>query len=127
MLHYLKTLQDWFDPSQWEKLPIARAAASFLQDLHHDPAIIEMKPQHIAIACINLALQCYGAQVPLVDEEESVTWYSVCDFQIDALKDGNLKIIIFLQPFSRDLQKDQLWSIMERIMEVYNKESELIS
>jgi len=86
MLHYLKTLQDWFDPAQWEKLPIARAAASFLQDLHHDPAIIEMKPQHIAIACINLALQCYGAQVPLVEEEESVTWYSVCDFQMGILE-----------------------------------------
>ncbi|KAF4524293.1 hypothetical protein B566_EDAN005349 [Ephemera danica] len=95
LLHYLKTLEDWFDPCAWKKLPIAKAAASFLQ----------LKPQHVAVACINLALQCYGAQVPLVDEGEGFTWYSV---------------------FAEDLQKDALWDIMEKIMDVYNREHEFL-
>ncbi|PSN49340.1 Cyclin-related protein FAM58B [Blattella germanica] len=76
------------------------------RDFHFDPSIVDYTPQHIAIACINLALQCYGGQVPFTDEGEGgTTWYSV---------------------FCEDLQKDKLWEIMEKIIEVYGKEPDLV-
>uniref|UniRef100_A0A1B6F6L5 Cyclin-Q n=1 Tax=Cuerna arida TaxID=1464854 RepID=A0A1B6F6L5_9HEMI len=103
MLHYLKSLQTWIYPEAWEKVPIVHMAYSFLQDFHYVPAILDYKPQHIAIACINLALQVYGVQVPYTDEDEGITWYSV---------------------FVDDLTKDHIWDIMENIMDVYEKESE---
>nr|CAD7455854.1 unnamed protein product [Timema tahoe] len=72
------------------------------KDFHFEPSILDYTPQHIAVACINLALQCYGMQVPYTDEAE-ILWYSA---------------------FVQDLQKDQLWEIMEKIMEVYDNEPE---
>ena len=50
----------------------------------------------------------YGVQVPYTLEEdtEGVTWYSA---------------------FTEDLTKDTLWQIMERIIDCYNEEPNLIS
>lgn len=49
-----------------------------LQDFHHNPAILNYKPSHIAICCLSLALQTYGVQVPLTDEnDDSTVWYNV--------------------------------------------------
>ena len=74
----MKTLQDWLGSSIWNSVPLAKAAASFLQDFHHSPKILNHKPTHIAIGCLALALQTYGIQVPLSDEaEDSNMWYSV--------------------------------------------------
>ncbi|XP_067004400.1 cyclin-Q isoform X2 [Anabrus simplex] len=101
LLHYLKSLEGWFSKEDWTKIPIAKAASAFLQDFHYDPAILDYSPQHIALACINLALQCYGVQVLSTDEGDAPTWYTV---------------------FAEDLEKDKLWEIMENIIEVYNKE-----
>lgn len=86
---------------QWNSTPIARAAASFLQDFHHDPSILEYTPQHVAIACISLAVQCYGVQLPLVDDGDEDVWYAV---------------------FAKDLSRDRHWEIVEKMMEVYNRE-----
>lgn len=48
------------------------------QDFHFDASILDYSPQHVAVACINLALQCYGVQVPYTDEGDGgVAWYSV--------------------------------------------------
>ncbi|XP_018327167.1 cyclin-Q [Agrilus planipennis] len=105
MLHYLRTLEGWIGKEKWSNSPIARTAAAFLQDYHHDPSILDYPPQHIAIACISLALQCYGITLPLIEENEDEMWYSV---------------------FVKDLQKDKHWEIMEKIMEVYNKEPETV-
>lgn len=78
MLHYLRSLQTWVNEDDWRKLPIARVAAGFLHDFHHDPSILDYKPQHIAIACISLAMQIYGTSVPLSDEiDDSTMWYAV--------------------------------------------------
>nr|CAD7572396.1 unnamed protein product [Timema californicum] len=77
-------------------------------DFHFEPSILDYTPQHIAVACINLALQCYGMQVPYTDEAE-LLWYSSES----------------LQAFVQDLHKDQLWEIMEKIMEVYDNEPEM--
>ncbi|XP_037926804.1 cyclin-Q [Hermetia illucens] len=104
MLYYMKSLQDWFGSTKWNSLPIAKTAAAFLQDFHHNPAILNYKPSHIAICCLSLALQTYGVQVPLTDEnDDSTVWYNV---------------------FVKDLTKDKHWEIIEHIMEVYNSEGD---
>lgn len=104
MLHYLRSLEGLLGPEMWNKTPIARTAAAFLQDFHHDPSILDFEPKHVAVACISLALQCYGVQLPLMEDSDDEAWYSV---------------------FVKDLQKEKHWEIMEKIMEVYNKEMDL--
>jgi len=105
MLHYLKSLEDWIGPEQWNTTPIVRLCWSMLQDIHHDSVILNYKAQHIALAVINIALQCYGVQVPYTSEGSTGTaWYLV---------------------FSNDLTKELLWEIMDKIIDVYEKESEL--
>lgn len=47
----------WFTVEEWKRLPLAKSSTAFLQDFHHDSAILDYKPQHIAIAAINMALQ----------------------------------------------------------------------
>ncbi|CAG9859755.1 unnamed protein product [Phyllotreta striolata] len=103
LLHYLRSMEGWLGKSQWETIPVARASASFLQDFHHDPSILDYNPRHIAIACISLALQCYGVQLPLIEDADDEAWYNV---------------------FVKDLPKDKHWEVMEKIMEVYNREIE---
>ncbi|XP_066154073.1 cyclin-Q [Euwallacea fornicatus] len=101
MLHYLKSMEGWLGKETWETVPVAKLAAAFLQDFHLDSAVLDYPPQHIAVACISLALQCYGVQLPLMEDLDDEAWYSV---------------------FVKDLQKDKHWEIMEKIMEVFNKE-----
>ncbi|KAK9892211.1 hypothetical protein WA026_019015 [Henosepilachna vigintioctopunctata] len=102
LLHYLKSLEGWVGKDSWNSSPLARTSAAFLQDFHHDPSILDYEPQHIAIACISLALQCLGIRLPLMEDNDEI-WYSI---------------------FCKDLQKDKNWEIMEKIMETYNKEPE---
>lgn len=105
MLHFMKSLQDWIGVKEWNALPVAKTAASFLQDFHHSPKILEHKPDHIAICSLALALQAYGVQVPLTDEVEEVTsWYNI---------------------FCKDLTREKHWEIIEDIIEVYNAEAEI--
>lgn len=78
MLHYMKSLQEWFGPNVWNSNPVAKASAAFLQDFHHSSIILNYKPSHIAICCLSLALQTYGVHVPSTDDnDESSIWYSV--------------------------------------------------
>lgn len=106
MLHYLRSMDGWLGKEQCNTIPIARTAASFLQDYHHDPSILEYPPQHVAVACISLALQCYGIRLPLIEDNDDEAWYSI---------------------FVKDLQKDKHWEIMEKVMEVYNREPEIVN
>lgn len=78
MLYYMKTLQEWFGPTQWKSMPIAKISAGFLQDFHMTSAILDYEPTHIAICCLSLAFQTYGIQVPLTEDfDEETVWYSV--------------------------------------------------
>lgn len=116
MLHYLRSLQGVMSKDMWTTTPLARTAAAFLQDFHHDASILEFEARHVAIACISLSMQCYGVRVPMIasaleeagsssgaaaaaDVEE--TWYSM---------------------FVKDLSRDTHWAIMEKLMEVCNRE-----
>lgn len=105
MLHYMKSLQDWFGASKWNSMPIAKTAAAFLQDFHHSPDILDYKPSHIALCCLSLAFECYGIKVPLTEEQDPAgVWYSA---------------------FTKDLSKEKHWEIVEKIMEVYNADADL--
>lgn len=100
LLHYLKSLQGWFHPTEWNSMPIAKTAAACLQDFHHSAAILDYKPSHIAICCLSVAFETYGAQVPLTDDfDEAIIWYNI---------------------FCKDLSADKHWEIMSKIMDVYN-------
>lgn len=104
MLHYLRSMEGWLGKDQWNAVPIARTAAAFLQDYHHDASVLEYAPQHIAIACISLALQCYGVRLPLMEDCDDEQWYTM---------------------FVKDLPKERHWEIMEKVMEVFSKEPEV--
>lgn len=105
MLHYIKSLQEWFSPAVWNTLPIAKTAAACLQDFHLSPAILDYKASHVAVCCLSIAFETYGVQVPLTDEfDESVIWYNI---------------------FCNDLTKDKHWEIVSKIIDVYNQETEI--
>ncbi|XP_058798511.1 cyclin-Q isoform X2 [Phymastichus coffea] len=103
MLHYLRSLQAWFGEEEWGKYPVARTSMALLQDFHHIPAVLDYPPNLIAIACINLALQIYGVVVPLMDECDQQSWFNV---------------------FCKDLTRDKLWEIMDKVMSSYDEEPE---
>ncbi|EFN73689.1 Cyclin-related protein FAM58A [Camponotus floridanus] len=103
MLHYLRSLQAWFGEEEWSKYPVAKTSMALLQDFHHSPAILDYPPNLIAIACINLSLQIYGVVVPLMDECDQQPWFNV---------------------FCKDLARDKLWEIMEKVMAAYDEEPE---
>lgn len=78
MLHYIKTLQEWFNPTVWNSFPIAKTAAACLQDFHHSASILDYKASHIAICCLSIAFETYGIQVPLTEDfDENTIWYRV--------------------------------------------------
>ncbi|CAH2042504.1 unnamed protein product, partial [Iphiclides podalirius] len=79
---------------------------AFLQDFHHSPSILDYRAPHVAVACLTLALNVLGVSVPLAATlDDDAAWYSV---------------------FTKDLQKEKNWEIMEKIMQVYSREPESI-
>lgn len=108
MLHYIKSLQEWFSSNAWNTLPLAKTAAACLQDFHHSPAILDYKPSHVAVCCLSIAFETYGVdgiQVPLADDfDDGTVWYKI---------------------FCNDLTSEKHWEIMSKIIDVYNMESEL--
>lgn len=106
LLHYLKSLKDWMSAEVWSKYPVATVSWSLLQDLYHDPRVLEPDPSLTALACIQLALETFGIQVPFVGlGEGDKPWYRVV---------------------SEKASKERLWEVMTRVMEVYTKEAELL-
>jgi len=79
LLHYLKYLEDWFDPTTWSKLPLAQTCWSMLRDSYHSPLALRYKPQHIAIAVIYFALLCHGIEVPY-NKVADTQWWKVSFF-----------------------------------------------
>ncbi|BES97471.1 Cyclin, N-terminal domain [Nesidiocoris tenuis] len=100
MLHYLMTLRSWLPKTIWDSTPLCQASFSFLQDFYHDPAILDYKPQLVAIACIFLAIQCYGVEIPGARDSDDSSWYDV---------------------FSKE-RKEDVWNVVELIMDNYNHE-----
>ncbi|XP_058063306.1 cyclin-Q [Anopheles bellator] len=99
LVHYMKTVKDLFGGDCWYDMPVAKAAAAFLQDFHHSEKVLDYQAPHIAVCSLALAFQVYGVQVPLMKEAEGVDhWFNV---------------------FCPDLTRDAHWDIVEDIMDVY--------
>lgn len=104
MLHYLKTIKSWLPKAIWDSVPLSQASMAFLQDFHHDSAILEHPPQLIAIACIQMAMQCYGVDLPYIKETDESAWY----------------LLLY-----KNVKKDDIWNIIDTLIEMYNKEPTL--
>ncbi|CAL8089333.1 unnamed protein product [Orchesella dallaii] len=106
LTHYLKTIEEWVGYDASYKQPIARTSWAVLQDFHMDPAVTEYPPEALAVAAIQIALQAYGAQVPLCSEQGRNSW----------------QMIMYA-----DLQPDIQNEIMLKMLKVYDMENELLS
>ncbi|XP_076674604.1 cyclin Q isoform X2 [Andrena cerasifolii] len=131
MLHYLRSLQAWFGEEEWSKYPVAKTSMALLQDFHHSPAILDYPPNLIALACINLALQIYGVVVPLMDECDQQPWFTVRHQNPKELSDhyglpetSETQTLDCFQVFCKDLARDTLWVVMEKVMAAYDEEPE---
>lgn len=102
ILHYLASLKDWMSADVWAKYPIAKTSWSMLHDLYHDSMVLSTDPSLIAVSCIQLALETFGIQIPFVGSD---CWYNIMDEKVS---------------------RDKLWEVMTRIMDVYNKETEML-
>ncbi|XP_014257477.1 cyclin-Q-like isoform X2 [Cimex lectularius] len=99
LLHYLATLRTWIPKGTWDAVPICQASLAFLQDLHHSPTVIEHQVQHLALACIHLAIQTYGVVVPAVKENEYSDWYT---------------------HLAKGVTNEIIWKIIDTIIDIYN-------
>jgi len=106
LLHYLTSIRDWMSPDDWTKFPIAKTSWSLLQDLYHDPHVLSPDPSITALAVIQLALETYGVQLPLMGGiESSDAWFKL---------------------MNKKATKERLWEVMTRAIEIYNRESDAL-
>ncbi|XP_072175687.1 cyclin-Q-like [Diadema setosum] len=98
LVHYLKSMADWFDPATWTQTPVCRTAWAMLRDSYHGDIGLRTKPQHMAVAVLYFSLQCYGLEVPL-NTEAKVPWWKA---------------------FSDDIDEDIIQGIITELMELYD-------
>ncbi|XP_032067686.1 cyclin-Q isoform X1 [Thamnophis elegans] len=103
LLHYLLSLKHWMNRHSWERTPVAAAAWALLRDSYHGPLCLQHPPQHIAVAVLYLALQCYGVEVPADAEAERPWW----------------------QVFSEDLSKPVMDQIVLELIQIYTLDAEI--
>ncbi|XP_074645756.1 cyclin-Q-like [Tubulanus polymorphus] len=82
LLHYLKSIYNWLEPTTTEKIPIAKTAWSILRDSYHGSVCLRYKPEHIAIAVLYQTLQSYGIEVPH-DHDADLRWWEVFSDEIN--------------------------------------------
>lgn len=104
LLHYLKYLEDWFDPYTWESVPVSRTCWALLRDSYHSPLALRYKPQHIAIAVVYMALLCHGLEVPY-NQVADTPWWKVFkeDISLNEIKDI-INEIVFTYDMENTLQ-----------------------
>ena len=106
LLHYLKSLKEWFSQDVWDKYPIGKTSWSILQDFYHDPQVLVLDKSLISLACIKLALQSYGIAVPYSSgNNKSRSWHLV---------------------FHPRATEDAVWEVMAKIMETYTQDLSVI-
>ncbi|XP_053566752.1 cyclin-Q-like [Bombina bombina] len=74
LLHYLISLKNWMNRHSWDRTPIATASWALLRDNYHGDLCLRYEAQHIAVAVLYFALQCYGVDVPSNDTAETPWW-----------------------------------------------------
>ncbi|XP_069501467.1 cyclin-Q-like [Ambystoma mexicanum] len=103
LLHYLVSLKNWMNRHCWDRTPIAQAAWALLRDSYHRALCLQYEAQHIAVAILFFALQCYGVEVPADSEAEKQWW----------------------QVFSDNLTKPVLHSIIAELIHIYTLDTEI--
>ncbi|XP_038054352.1 cyclin-Q-like [Patiria miniata] len=104
MVHYLKSLRDWMDQEVWNQTPICRTAWAMLRDSYHGSICIRVKPQHLAVASIYFALQCYGVTMPHREDQAKRKWWQV---------------------FSEDLTEEKVQGIVSELIDMYDMETKV--
>ncbi|XP_022110056.1 cyclin-related protein FAM58A-like [Acanthaster planci] len=104
MVHYLKSLQDWMDQNMWSKTPICRMAWAMLGDCYHGSICIRVKPQHLAVAVIYFAMQCYGVNMPHQEDQAKKKWWQV---------------------FSEELNEEKVQEIVAELIDMYEMETKV--
>ena len=54
LLHYLKSLKEWFSPDVWDRYPVAETSWSILQDFYHDPNVVRLDNALISLGTIHI-------------------------------------------------------------------------
>ncbi|XP_041035535.1 cyclin-Q [Carcharodon carcharias] len=79
LLHYLISLRNWTNRHMWKRTPVAVTAWAVLRDSYHGTLCLRHQPQHVAIAVLYFALQCYGVEVPGDATAERAWWQVFCE------------------------------------------------
>nr|XP_033776956.1 cyclin-Q isoform X1 [Geotrypetes seraphini] len=103
LLHYLLSMKHWMNRHSWERTPVAAAAWALLRDSYHGTLCLQHKVQHVAIAVLYLALQCYGVEVPAQAAGERPWW----------------------QVFSEDLTEQIILDIVSELIQLYALDTEI--
>jgi hypothetical protein len=102
LLHYLHDLDAWIGAQVWADIPIPQMAWTLLQDSFYSRAIMDHKPQHVALGVIYFALQAYGREIP--SEGTATTWF---------------------QAMCPTASRDVFWKIIDELLSVYELEAKL--
>ncbi|KAG6920376.1 family with sequence similarity 58 member A [Chelydra serpentina] len=103
LLHYLLSLRPWLNRHGWERSPVSAAAWALLRDSYHGGLCVRYPPQHVAVAVLQLALDCYGLEVPAHAQAQKPWW----------------------QVFSEDLSKAQIDQIILDLIQIYTLDAEI--
>ncbi|XP_074978436.1 cyclin-Q isoform X1 [Caretta caretta] len=103
LLHYLLSLRRWMNRHSWERIPVSAAAWALLRDSYHGGLCVRYPPQHVAVAVLDLALHCYGVEVPVHAQAQKPWW----------------------QVFSEDLSKAQIDQIVLDLIQIYTLDAEI--
>eukprot|EP00088_Acartia_fossae_P011492 TRINITY_DN1583_c0_g1_i1.p1 TRINITY_DN1583_c0_g1~~TRINITY_DN1583_c0_g1_i1.p1 ORF type:complete len:140 (-),score=25.84 TRINITY_DN1583_c0_g1_i1:193-612(-) len=106
LLHYLTSVRDWMDESEWLTYPIPKTAWSILQDLYHDSYVTSCDPSMTALGILQLTLEIYGIQLPLLNGiEADRPWFKALNLRAT---------------------KERIWDVMTKCLSVYSKEREVL-
>ncbi|XP_040178814.1 cyclin-Q [Rana temporaria] len=103
LLHYLVSVKNWMNRHSWERNPIATASWSLLRDSYHGDICLRYEAQHIAVAVIYFALQCYGVEVQGSDSAENQWW----------------------KVFSEDITRTTINDIISELINIYTLDTEI--
>ena len=82
MLHFLKSLVDWFDPQTLKQTPVAQTAWAVLSDSYHTDICLRFRAEEIAVASIYLALESLGVAVPC-NSQSRTPWWQVREWEFN--------------------------------------------
>ncbi|KAG8447796.1 hypothetical protein GDO86_015054 [Hymenochirus boettgeri] len=103
LLHYLISLKNWMNRHSWDRTPIATTAWALLRDSYHGDLCLRHEAQHIAVAVLYFALQCYGIEVPSSNSAEN-PW---------------------CQAFSEDITEPIIKNIVMDLIQIYTTDTEI--